>query len=593
MWFNMRSSYHQIEKNDRYKGLFGFFKKHFNGDYSLARSFWVNTYLIQILATMFVILCGLWIRDNLPPRYSALAAIIATIVGTFLYVWSICGTWASAKKHTSRGGKEIWASIALALIILSALTGIGKIKDVYNSFKESWKVVTTGGQIGPKVSLQISADGKSIILKGAINDGLSESLLNALELAPSVKTVVLQSEGGWVSEGKKLSKVISDRGLNTYIEQECVSACTIAFLAGKERLAASGAKIGFHLFSSIGASSSNDISNQIAFADVKEAYTHAGLSPEFIAKVISTPNDKIWYPSYAELMKNGVLTRVGAGVENSILDQSSQIIIGPDNVEYEFPVDATEDQILEFFRNNTPPVALSKKSIKDQKKDLLIEILNKNKPRENEIDFPPKSFRRIKEKGASANEDLLQAAEQHDRRYAAVLKATSDESLPPLHLATIHGANYWVTDLLAAGADVNVKDEFGRTPLHWAAEEGHYAVAVLLLGAGASLEAKDLDGRTPLYYAERYGNGDVMKLLNKSKASQKKSLMRIRGPDGVEYNLPSDLTKDEISSFLDQMYLHHYKKNLLDRLRLRRLPLFPIPDLRICNQNPWPDCREI
>jgi ankyrin repeat protein len=40
--------------------------------------------------------------------------------------------------------------------------------------------------------------------------------------------------------------------------------------------------------------------------------------------------------------------------------------------------------------------------------------------------------------------------------------------------------------LLAAGADVNVKDSNSVTALHEAAEKGHEAVIKLLLAAGAS-----------------------------------------------------------------------------------------------------------
>lgn len=52
--------------------------------------------------------------------------------------------------------------------------------------------------------------------------------------------------------------------------------------------------------------------------------------------------------------------------------------------------------------------------------------------------------------------------------------------------------------LLAAGADIDVRDERGRTALHYAAAAGYTDVATALVRHGADLSAKDADGVTPL-----------------------------------------------------------------------------------------------
>ena len=53
---------------------------------------------------------------------------------------------------------------------------------------------------------------------------------------------------------------------------------------------------------------------------------------------------------------------------------------------------------------------------------------------------------------------------------------------------------------LAAGADVNVKDNNGCTPLHTATKE----IAELLIAKGVDVNAKDDFGRTPLDFAKPY-----------------------------------------------------------------------------------------
>ena len=59
---------------------------------------------------------------------------------------------------------------------------------------------------------------------------------------------------------------------------------------------------------------------------------------------------------------------------------------------------------------------------------------------------------------------------------------------------------------LAAGADVNMKDDWGKTPLHKAAAYGGKEVTELLIDAGADVNTKNDEGRTPLDLAIQNSN---------------------------------------------------------------------------------------
>lgn len=294
----------------RYRGFGGFLSRHFNGDYSLGRSYWVHVFLLSTLGSMAVFSLLPVLGPALSATHLSLALLAGLAFMAAIWVWGVIGTWRSADKHRARGGRALWAGLARIAIVLGVLRSVG---DVITLMPVVWEhaKVAFGEQPGEAVQLVVRADGKSLLLRGGINDHTAAALDQALSQAPQVTTVVLESAGGWIRQGRLIGKVIARRGLDTYVETECTSACTIAFLAGKDRAIAPKARLGFHAFRGIGGVKSWDTEQAV--------YGESGLETRFIQRIAATPSHSVWYPDPGELLGQRVITRRSMGGETAAL----------------------------------------------------------------------------------------------------------------------------------------------------------------------------------------------------------------------------------------------------------------------------------
>ncbi|XP_049769892.1 ankyrin repeat domain-containing protein 65-like [Schistocerca cancellata] len=144
--------------------------------------------------------------------------------------------------------------------------------------------------------------------------------------------------------------------------------------------------------------------------------------------------------------------------------------------------------------------------------------------------------------GSPTNSDR-QPHSGHSRTPAAAAPPTSARHTPPpddaavsrfrslsdaeqgrrLIKAAEEGAVEEVRLLLAAGADVGVRDWAGETALHWAAVRGHAAVVRLLISAASDPNARDQWWRTPLHWAARNGHAEAAAALLQAGADRGKT----------------------------------------------------------------------
>jgi uncharacterized protein len=97
----------------------------------------------------------------------------------------------------------------------------------------------------------------------------------------------------------------------------------------------------------------------------------------------------------------------------------------------------------------------------------------------------------------------------------ARVTARSADGFTALHYAAFFGKAESAKTLIEAGAEVNVYSEnpLHVQPLHSAAAGRHYEVCRILLAAGADVNARQQDAYTPLHEAAQHGDFELVELF--------------------------------------------------------------------------------
>jgi hypothetical protein len=231
--------------------------------------------------------------------------LILTAAQLGLWVWVVVGIIRSANRHTEHGGKPFWANAARVFMGISVIAMcIGLHNRIIPEFRLLIPLAAGHDPLGP-VDVQISADGRTIIVDGTMGLGSLDRLQEILAASPNATEVLLNSDGGREAEAKFIVELIKKKHLNTSVRDQCLSACTLVFLAGTERELSDDAKLGFHQSTAVG---TTDFQQRVAVQALRESYRALGVREWFIDHIVATPPEDMWYPTRDELKQAGVLT---------------------------------------------------------------------------------------------------------------------------------------------------------------------------------------------------------------------------------------------------------------------------------------------
>ena len=151
---------------------------------------------------------------------------------------------------------------------------------------------------------------------------------SALDANPMIKIMALNSTGGAIGAADDIADLVLEKKLNTTVVEECMSACTIIFLAGTQRSLHKNAKLGFHQFTwsmsglenfyederstkgwqspfSLALWVAGDTQNYIL--ESMEYLISRGVDPHFAIETLKAEKDDMWVPSIFDLEAAGVV----------------------------------------------------------------------------------------------------------------------------------------------------------------------------------------------------------------------------------------------------------------------------------------------
>jgi hypothetical protein len=170
------------------------------------------------------------------------------------------------------------------------------------------------GAMAKPMTFELMSGGK-LMATGTITPGLSEAF--AAEIAKRgdyIKTVVLNSPGGSVTDALAMGRLIRERKFATEVEagKYCASSCPLLFAGGVERRAGEKAAIGVHqvaAMSSAGAAPRDemDVAQRIS-ARCQRYLGDMGINLQVWVHAMETPHDKLFIFKPDELKSLNIVT---------------------------------------------------------------------------------------------------------------------------------------------------------------------------------------------------------------------------------------------------------------------------------------------
>jgi hypothetical protein len=280
--------------------------RHWRGECSLAVSYWVNGWLAFIAIIVLGVVVAAATRDGRDPWTYLLGIVLVWLFAGLALIWQTVGIWQAATRSRRVRGKRFWPAVAQVMAVLGVLGGLNSLRvQAIPSMRDALTYLRGDPELGAH-GIRLLRGGTEMEISGPLTWGIAQDLTAALAEAPRVHILHLDSIGGRVGVALVLADIVSTHRLDTYVPHFCASACTVVYLAGRERWVGPRGRLGFH--SGRVMATANPLATTIANMNFRREYGQYGLPAAFLDHVFNTPSSTMWFPTYAELTAAHVTT---------------------------------------------------------------------------------------------------------------------------------------------------------------------------------------------------------------------------------------------------------------------------------------------
>jgi hypothetical protein len=282
---------------------------HWRGRLPLGVSLWVNTIglLFVISYTELFVLSKLLIN---PSRLIGLTLLSLLVTRVIIFIWQLTGLFRAIEHDFAAHGNILKTRVLQALAMLTVVFTLTYSLDVLQGavFYTRQVEIHALPSARPAYQLELNAleenHQQQLTIRGGLDIGITSAVRSILKTNPRLSSIVLQSRGGQIYEGRGLARLFTEYGIDTYVYDECSSACTTAFIGGKTRYLFATGKLGFHQYKVMKKHRLFAVYYDVRIEQERDLalFKSRGVEQAFLDKIFDQPANRIWFPNHSTLL---------------------------------------------------------------------------------------------------------------------------------------------------------------------------------------------------------------------------------------------------------------------------------------------------